>query len=579
MVKSTSWIQLVCFFIIAFACLSIGFGSWLETNDLIYSSSSSVNRYLSVFKVTMVSPASTAYLTFGLWRYCVSNDITSTSRCSPIRMNFDIGTYINIVYYSECKTNRKTTIIDAFTIMNNTLNNDQLLPSLLKPISYIRLIPLLISTFLAVISVGIASFLLPSNQKKSVQRKALLWMTSMLCFLSAALTSVTFGVTFYQYSTNIKYACLLMKQQHDNNNINNDNYICSSYTPSVEIILLGLAIGLFIISSIYCIIISSNQFLIVGSSCKTQYTNNSSYSFYASDGGGEDNYVNQTIQEDNINEKAPQEQDDEMVWNTNTNKERLSLRPPPPFNQKAGCRSTITTDNISSQAALKRSQSNKTVTNKNYSRAASNSVVVTPQPNISSSLATTGITATADFNNKFTSSQLSLGSDVLLPPTLPFATHSNGGRPSSSAYSSRPLSHGSDNTFGAFYNSDTNYSPSADDASVASSSYMDYRHQRSDSNTSHATNNNHFMYASGGTQSNHTLGPFTSFNNNNSSFEGDKIERYPTNSSAATENTMTATGSSSINIPQHSNISDSSTSSNSHHDDLYKRINNYLQKQ
>lgn len=110
MMEKTFLIQFVCFVIIAFACLSLGFGSFLETNDLLYSSSPSISQSLSIFKVTMVSSAATknpdAYLTFGLWRYCISNDNSSTSICSPIKMNFEIGKYTRQrgYYGSEANT-------------------------------------------------------------------------------------------------------------------------------------------------------------------------------------------------------------------------------------------------------------------------------------------------------------------------------------------------------------------------------------------------------------------------------------------------------------------------------------------
>lgn len=85
--------QSVCFFIILLSCLAIGFGSWLETNNLVHSSSPATSQHLSIFKVTMASGSDIVYLTFGLWRYCAYDVQQGTNKCSGIRMNFDIGNF------------------------------------------------------------------------------------------------------------------------------------------------------------------------------------------------------------------------------------------------------------------------------------------------------------------------------------------------------------------------------------------------------------------------------------------------------------------------------------------------------
>lgn len=451
--------------------------------------------------------------------------------------------------------------IDAVAAMNNSLlrNNSQQLQQLppLQPLSFVRSLPLFVATMFGVISAGIAAFLLPINQKKSVQRRALLWITCTSCIFCAVLISIAFGVTFQTYATNIQDACSSLKQQ-------NSQYICSSYTPSAEIILLGLAIGLFVISSIYCYLII-NQIQPHKSSYKTHNTTNSNFSFYAST---TDNTQSIQQAEENVNEKAHSIEEDETVWNTNRHKERLSLRPPPPPSQQlnGGCRS----NNTDGSRSIKRSQSNRTVTNKNYSMTASNrkadaATNVTPTTQNSSSLAHIN-------NKKFTSSELSINSDILVPPTLPFATNSgNRSRPSSSYSGARPLSQGSDNTFGAaFNNSDAAYSPSIDDGSMTS--YMDYnRNQRSDSVASQSTNTNNMIYATtNGSQSNHTLGPFTLYNNRPNS------QHYPNNNSLEDQSSKR---SSSINIPQsQQDTSASPSSAAGENNDLQKRINDYLQK-
>ena len=88
------FIQATSLVLIALSCLAIGFGSWLETNNLLYSSSPSISRQLSVFKLDLVSRANQAnaiYLSFGLWRYCALNTVNNLNACSPIQMNFGIG--------------------------------------------------------------------------------------------------------------------------------------------------------------------------------------------------------------------------------------------------------------------------------------------------------------------------------------------------------------------------------------------------------------------------------------------------------------------------------------------------------
>lgn len=128
---------------------------------------------------------------------------------------------------------------------------------------------------------------------------------------------------------------------------------------------------------------------------------------------------------------------DDAIWNTE-NKQRISLRPPPAFNLT-------------------------------HTGAAKTRNIV--QPTYYSS-----------------ESSFSIHDDTLLPPNLPFV-------------GKRPLSHGSDNTFGA---TDRNSAALADDCPSHSSSCTDHR-----PDLRRGSSNNTFMYASGSqTQSNHTLGTF-----------------------------------------------------------------------
>ncbi|KAI9365189.1 hypothetical protein BD770DRAFT_439307 [Pilaira anomala] len=373
-------------------------------------------------------------ITIGLWRYCIFDTTNNSNICSSIKMNFDIG------------------------------------------------------SFLGVSSAFISIYLLPGNQKKSVQRKALLYCSSLFCFISATLISISFGVTYRDYLRHIQSACLI--------------HHCASYTPGIESILLALSIGLFIISSIYCFIISNHHPLLTSSS-KTQYTN-SNFSFYASDDG-----QLQTQQPADIEEK---QSTNELVWN---NKERLSLRPPPPpaqpFRGGVGCRSIIDDSALKVQAK-----------NKNERDSA---------------------------DSTFTSST----KEILLPPTLPFA---NNKRSSYNHEQSRPLSHGSGNTFGAFCGSQSSElnSPAITDDTDSSNQefFIDYKRNTTDS----------VMYAA--TQSNHTLGTFPivskpiSSHTCNSSLDDNYYYPFNNNSNEST-----------YNIPEQSSSISTPTI-------LSKRINDYL---
>lgn len=82
-------IQIICFFLILLSCLSIGFGSWLETNNLFYLSSPTISQGLSIFKITMAT--NNTIISIGLWRYCIFDTTNNSNICSSIKMNFDIG--------------------------------------------------------------------------------------------------------------------------------------------------------------------------------------------------------------------------------------------------------------------------------------------------------------------------------------------------------------------------------------------------------------------------------------------------------------------------------------------------------
>lgn len=348
---------------------------------------------------------------------------------------------------------------DQLSSSSSSSNFDQELPSLTAT-SYVRLIPLLMASLLAVIALGITAFLLPGNIKKTLQRRALFWLTSLLCFLCAALTAIAFGITYHTYTTNITAACSSLDTE----------YICSSYTLNTEIILLAISIGIFMISTMYSIICSASQ-LSRNSKLQHQQNRSSSYSVYADyDSPNETPSIydeKQDMSDTNSQQQQPQ---------------RASLRPPPPNQQRVKSRSPEVIHNKLPAKPLAGDLS------------ADGVVPFHSAQHQNTTMGTTNIGSTS-----FT--PMVLDSAVLRPPTLPFASRAN------SQGKDRPSSYGSNNTFGALGAHSGPNSPAADDASSQVSSYMDY-HQRTNSGssmTNAATTN--MVYASGsGTPSNHTLG-------------------------------------------------------------------------
>ncbi|KAI8080250.1 uncharacterized protein B0P05DRAFT_540551 [Gilbertella persicaria] len=217
---SNWFISLLCLFIVFLSCLSIGFGSWFETNNLISSSSATISELFSFLKLSLHSSEANhaIQLTFGLWKYCIIDHINHTHVCSPTRMNFHIDTK-SIIHY----------------LNNNHLNN---VPAL-SATSYVRVISLLFATLGAVLSIA-------RKKKRDLQRKAILKFISLQSLISATLTATALGVTLRDYTTDIQSACMGLE----------NGYICSSYTPSFEIILIGISIGLFVVCTAFGIICS-----------------------------------------------------------------------------------------------------------------------------------------------------------------------------------------------------------------------------------------------------------------------------------------------------------------------------------
>lgn len=327
-------------------------------------------------------------------------------------------------------------------------------------------------------------------------------------------------------------------------------YICSSYTPGIETILLGISIGLFIISAVCCVICSLSP---LSKSSRMQHTNADSNFSVCTDTNHE--------QATEINEKQIASlAGNEYDYNNETQQtQRMSLRPPPP-NQK---RTIIIADKFPVPSSV---------------AGVSNTEGMVP-------VDATGLVLTTTRSSEFLDNQ-----DILLPPNLPFAsrrTNQAGG----SSNQNRPLSNGSNNTFGALCGNGSHpNSPSADETNSQASSYMDLHHNqyyRNDSNISagtltptHTNSNSNLIYTVSGTMSNHTLGATLYTNSKsggcygNPSSSGDEDDKINHGSQSNTRSRQFGSTSSSM----HSSIIPDNASSG-FDNMLYKRIEDYLHVQ
>ncbi|KAG1047604.1 hypothetical protein G6F43_009958 [Rhizopus delemar] len=306
--------------------------------------------------------------------------------------------------------------------------------------SYIRFIPLILASFVSIISASISLYLLPNNTKNLVQQRALLWINSSLCLFNIILISISYGLTLQTYSTKTNNMCAYLK---------NYDYTCKVNASKVETILIGISLGLFLLGIICSFICCYNLKVKMA---KLTIENNR-VSFYSDQGTR--TVINEVQPVQSNTEKLndyhimpPSVLDQDTIWNSELQKERISLRPPPPAPPTTHHRPI---------------HNNSNLTNSN---TASSFVI---QPFYESA------------------SSLSINEEILLPPSLPFANNPK-----------RPLSHGSDNTFGAANRSSTML---ADDSASHSSSLTDPNARRGSGNT--------LLYGSGSSaQSNHTLGTF-----------------------------------------------------------------------
>lgn len=81
--------KIITFLLLFFACLTLLFGAWFETNGVLF-------KYFNVFNLSLHNKQlDFVSISFGLWNYCAWN--TQFIACSPIQMNYDIGKSIIMV--------------------------------------------------------------------------------------------------------------------------------------------------------------------------------------------------------------------------------------------------------------------------------------------------------------------------------------------------------------------------------------------------------------------------------------------------------------------------------------------------
>ncbi|KAI8373636.1 hypothetical protein EDC96DRAFT_562934 [Choanephora cucurbitarum] len=505
------WLSsLLCFSITSLLCLSIGISSWLETNDHMLSSAAPLSEHLSLFKVHLYSIKSNRiiYLTFGLWRYCIIDRQNNTNACSQASINFEID------------ANKMTEIINKIND-SVSLNKNDLTP--LSAASHVRFVLLLLASLGAVTSLITISFLIPGKTRRNWQRRVLFRLVSLKSLVGATLTSVALGASLREYRTNINSLC-------SNLSINQNGYICQSYTSSTETISLAVSIGLFVVCAIHSGVCSFAQTPPPVPS--TSRANNSAVSLFVENSITSEKIPNQAINED-VHDSYMEKL--ESHYNNSTSaSNRASLRPPPQ-RQRSVRINNHETSGVQNPVHLEPEKESREI----------------PFP--------TSIRQSIDITSAYT----------LVPPAPPFANENN--RPSL-CLDYRPPSYGSNHTFGALQ---ANYFGTDD--SSQTSSCIDRIHKTD----SIGPSSNHLMYGSSSVamQSNHTLGAdfisnhpninrnSTSFRcHNNSSFSGeeDVIDLY-----YSTDDSSNVRSS----IPPSHSIS----SYSQNNDDLYKRIDDYRQ--
>ncbi|CAO3680628.1 unnamed protein product [Rhizopus stolonifer] len=265
----------IYFVILLFACLTLTFGAWFETNGRLY-------QYFNIFNIELNNKLSnTPFITlsFGLWNHCAWN--TTFLICSPIKINnsLDIDRTLQLVH-----------------IFNSSIAEP---PTISESSSLIRFIPLLLASFVSVLAISISIYLLPKNTKRLVQQQALIWINSSLCLINILLITLAYAYTLDHYSSNITLLCSSLP------------YDCHT-SAQVETILLGISIGLFALATLYPILFYPKSIRLL------QAREGSRVSFYT----------------EKSNEHPIEPLDFHDMYER-TDRRPLSLRPPPPNHRQA----------------------------------------------------------------------------------------------------------------------------------------------------------------------------------------------------------------------------------------------------
>ncbi|KAI8985196.1 hypothetical protein BDB01DRAFT_850241 [Pilobolus umbonatus] len=383
--------------ILVVAGLSLGIGSWLE-----------LNGQLSFITLTLIDKYSERIsVSIGLWRYSIYDHASDIHLDSTSTYNFNA---------------------DLSSILYHTLSNTAQLSNTSTTRSYIRVVPLMISTVLAAILViHMAYIVITTYRKDSLVRitQGLLVVTSILSLINVCLISTSLGITWNRYTSNIESSCNLL-----NSTLNPDNdenyYLCAGYTGNNEIVLLGTAVGFFSISILYSLLLlKKSRYYLSRLFLENEETEISQPPLLHKPASDLHRVAEEKTRLAEITQQLRGENDNPVA-----------LSPPP-----------------LSSGSIRRNGSQRREMKAPSSPESDGLVSMTHQHPIitenrvyrrQETTAFRGLTPSDE--KAFFSSQSSLPMDenILLPPKLPFVSRT----PETSSIG-RPLSHGSDNTFGA----------------------------------------------------------------------------------------------------------------------------------
>ncbi|KAI9301742.1 hypothetical protein BJ944DRAFT_271014 [Cunninghamella echinulata] len=202
--------------LLGLACIAIGCGSFLETNKI--TNDCTFHNTMSLFEVSIYQNISDRYaitptsVTFGLWRQCYY--FAQNCTCTPVTLNYQLDA--------------QQTIFAA--------TNNQTMPTLnpTTRFSYIKIIPLIMAISLTVIAFSFSLF----TNYTIVQIKRTIVHIGFILSAIVAL-SIPYGWTIQTYKTAIVNACQAVDTQPVH---------CENMAVRLEIIILGVALGLLILS-------------------------------------------------------------------------------------------------------------------------------------------------------------------------------------------------------------------------------------------------------------------------------------------------------------------------------------------